>query len=601
MRTPETQTAAQRAERLRSEGAYAGDKARASLMSSPTSRSSAGVNLEPNAEADGSLAILSIDDIWYYDHNPRVGENPKYSEIRASMVANGMTSIITVTRRPGEQRYFPHAGGNTRLRIAKELAADGDQRFARLHVMVRAWTSESDVVAAHLGENENRGDTTFWEKALGVHKFKNAVESENPGRVMTGTELTRELKKQGTDFGVRMVQNFLFAVDHLAPIGPWLRTHEVNLVLRPRVGEYLELMQRFGRCPAAAAALSLQLDNAATGMHEVEARNRERDESEHRPVVLDAERLLSNIAVALADLLDISPEQLRRMSAALANDPRLQSKDLLSLPAPRTAPGAASAPAAGLAAGNASITNTSAAHTAQPALTAMPQRVERSIQRELGPMAGLVGGTSSEAGTTRETEHADAVTGTVASADGDPQRIAQRQARLLHELEQVITSVNGVVPIHDFVLRVPEMPFGFMVDIPADASHVGDADVSAHAGMRIVVWQFLAALSGQAHEIHWREVAELPFIQATRWSQKLAEGPAAFAEHLVGNLQVACAPVNNEQTLFDLFVGAVPLWTMFADERLGPLSVRLLQLRRALQDLEPQRHSVVGSYLKFPG
>ena len=52
-------------------------------------------------------------------------------------------------------------------------------------------------------------------------------------------------------------------------------------------------------------------------------------------------------------------------------------------------------------------------------------------------------------------------------------------------------------------------------------------------------------------------------------------------------------------TLFDVFVGAVPLWTMFGDAQLGPLSVRLLQLRRALQELEPEAHSALGAYLRF--
>lgn len=568
------------------------DRARASLLSS-VNRPSASSNLDPNAEVDGSLSILAIDDVDPYDHNPRVGLNPKYAEIRASMVASGMTSILTVTRRPGGLKYFPHSGGNTRLQIAKELAAAGDERFARLRVMIKAWTSESVVLAAHLGENENRGDTSFWEKALGVHAFKAAYEKENPGRVMTGADLTRELKKQGTDFGVRMVQNFVFAVEQLAPIGPWLRSNEVNLVLRPRVSEYVELMQRFGQSPAAASTLNSQWERAAVAMRDAETRSRQRDESERRPVVLDTERLLQSIAAPLAELLGTSIERLRRMSAALANDPRLQSKDLLSLPEPTPAPtSSATADRSPRPAGAPTRVGADEASSSQP-----PLRAHGQAQRELAPMAGIVAGTDTDAGP-RPASHGGA---TAAPADGatPAQRPEQRRHQLLQEVEKVITSINSVVPIHDFVLRVPEMPFGYMVDLPASASHIGEADVSASTGMRIVVWQFLAALSGQAHERHWRQVADLPFIQSTRWSKKLVEGPAAFAEHLVGQLQVACAPMNPEQTLFDMFVGAVPMWTMFGDAQLGPLSVRLVQLRRALQELEPEAHSVVGSYLRF--
>lgn len=607
MRTPETMTAAQRAARLRNGESTAApsqgpghehrpankhlDRARASLMSS-VQRPSASATLDPNAEVDGSLSILAIDDIEPYDQNPRVGENPKYAEIRASMVANGMTSIITVTRRPGGLKYFPHSGGNTRLHIAKELAAAGDDRFARLRVMIKTWTSESVVLAAHLGENENRGDTSFWEKALGVHAFKVAYEKENPGRSMTGADLTRELKKQGTDFGVRMVQNFLFAVEELGPIGPWLRASEVNLALRPRVGEYVELMQRFRQAPAAASALKTQLEEAAAEMRSTEARNRERDESERRPVLLDVERVLLRISTSLADTLELSVERFRQMSSALAHDPLLQSKDLLSLPEPKVDR------ASGAVARRQPDQVSTLALAPESSRATAQRRGDAPAQRELGPMAGIVGGTSGHAAS-RPASADPMAFEAPAAAVGASQSPAQRRQQLLNEVEEVITLINGVVPIHDFVLRVAEMPFGFMVDLPVSASHIGDADVSASAGMRIVVWQFLAALSGQAHDSHWRAVANLPFIRSTRWSQKLQEGASAFAGHLVGQLQVACAPMNPEQTVFDIFVGAVPLWTMFGDAQLGPLSIRLLQLRRALQELEPEAHSALGAYLRF--
>lgn len=612
MRTPETQTAAQRAERLRtvpSNGQASSsqeprevkptnlDRARASLMSSPlASRPSASAHLSPGVEVDGSLSILSIDDLDLYDHNPRLGANPAYAQIRASMIANGPTSILTVTRRPGENKYFPHSGGNTRLAISKELAAAGDERFKQLRVMIKAWVSEALVIASHLGENENRGDTTFWEKAYGVHAYKTEFEKEFPGKTIIGAELNRELKKQGMDFGVRMIQNFLFAVDHLSPIGPWLRSGEVNHILRPKLSEYLDLMQRFGKTPAATATLKTYLEEAATAMREIEDRNRHREEAERTPTVLDAERVVVNIGEAFADLLNVPIEQLRRMSSALSNDPRLHSKDLLAVP--EQAPVLASPSRPPASTGVSPDAVTAGAQSGLPA--AHPQRAPGPAQRELGPLAGIVGGTDREGGAA----HVPGQDGTAMSSSTDADAaltLGERRQRLFQEVEAVITSINSVVPIHDYVLRVPEMPFGYMVDIPVSTSQIGDVDVSASSGLRVVVWQFLAALSGQAHEQYWRQVANLPFIQATRWSQKMGEGLVPFAQHIISHLQVSCGPVNSEQTLFDLYVGGLSLWSVFSDERIGRLALRLVQLRRSIQDLEPEAHAALGMYLKFPG
>ena len=74
-----------------------------------------------------------------------------------------------VTRRPGEPDYRLYTGGNTRLKILKELFAEtGERRFARLACWYRAWRDEAEVVLAHLKENDLRGDLIFRDKALAV-------------------------------------------------------------------------------------------------------------------------------------------------------------------------------------------------------------------------------------------------------------------------------------------------------------------------------------------------------------------------------------------------------------------------------------------------
>ncbi|MBS0611386.1 MAG: ParB N-terminal domain-containing protein, partial [Proteobacteria bacterium] len=141
------------------------EQARKSLPPLSGPRASATANLDPRSDAELSFSILPVSEIVAYGHNPRQGQNPRYDELKASIKADGITNILTVTRRSVDDKYTPYGGGNTRLQIAKELFAEGDQRFAQLRVIVKEWPGDAQVITAHLVENELRADITFWEKA----------------------------------------------------------------------------------------------------------------------------------------------------------------------------------------------------------------------------------------------------------------------------------------------------------------------------------------------------------------------------------------------------------------------------------------------------
>ena len=622
MRTPETLTAMQRAARLR-EQAVGGDwaqtshataeapqvttkpssldKARASLMSSLSERPSASASLDPRAEVEGSISILSIDDIEYYDHNPRVGANPKYDEIRASVKADNITNILTVTRRPGGVKYFPYGGGNTRLRIAKELHAQGDRRFAQLRVVVKAWRSEFDVIAAHLVENENRGDTSFWEKALGVSTFKQEYEREYSGHSLIGTELNRELAKRGMNFGVKMIQNFLFSVEYLAPVGPWLRTHDVNTVLRPKLAEYLEVTGRFDKIEEAGRLVRDYLEDTASGLKGLIERNALRDASEHVAVELDAQRVVQDMAKALSSLVGADLDRFVFLSTALAADPRLQAKDLQTLQPQRAALGAAtrSTPLPGHPAGDLG----GPAHHKPGTDPTAPASSTAPVQRSLAPMAGVVGGSASglQDRPTTPAQHGKPLAPAEAGdVHDEPRSLDERRERLRDQMVQTITAVNAIVPIHDFMLRIDSMPFGFFVDLPIDLARVGDVDVSAHMEDRGMLWHFLASLSGQLHEYHWQRVADDPLMQGTRWVEARRQGAMAFARTLGQTVYAACGLVDAEHGIFELHLPANVLWALVSNSRLSPLLTRVIEIRRSLQDLEPDLHQLRGQQLRFP-
>lgn len=632
MRTPESLTAAQRVERLRAlePGQWANadlaaadksqvnsqtslDRARASLAASLAQRPSASAHLDPRMEIEGAVSLLSIDDIDFYEHNPRVSKNPKYAELRQSIAADGITNILTVTRRPGGTKYFPYGGGNTRLAIAKELAGEGDSRFTQLRVVIKAWRSEFDVVAAHLVENENRGDTTFWEKALGVQSFKREFEKENPEQSLVGSELHRELKKRGMNFGVRMIQNFMFAVEHLGAVGQWLRTQDVNTILRPRISELVDVAERFDKRDEAQKLLRNHLDVVATGLHDLTERNRLRDASEHLAVELDAGKLVHEVAQALADATGHDRGRLVAMSALLAGDPRLQLRDLLAhteAAAPSAArlqrPDADRQPPPARDGGDSPAASPEPA--AEPASDPSPPADgwREPVQRPLAPMAGVVAGTSQQAdgraipsGPQAAVQPDPRADGGMGDATHGERSLERRRLQLREQMVQVITDVNRVVPIHDFMKAIDGMPFGFLVDIPESLARIGDVDVTSQMERRGMVWHFLASMSGQLHEQHWRAVADDPLIHGTRWARARDQGAMSFARALGESVYAACGLVDREKGVFELHIPANVLWTLLSDAQLGPLLTRVIDVRHSLQQLEPDSHMLRGVQLRF--
>lgn len=162
---------------------------------------------------------LSVEDIRPYERNPRHVTNAKFSEIKESIRACGIRNPVTVTRRPGERNFIIEAGGNTRLRAIQELWAETrESRFQKMTVLFRPWRSESHVLTAHLIENEQRGEMTFWDKANGVVALKAQLEAEQE-RTLSLKHLEAELKGIGMSVNTATLSHYLFATDRLRILG----------------------------------------------------------------------------------------------------------------------------------------------------------------------------------------------------------------------------------------------------------------------------------------------------------------------------------------------------------------------------------------------
>ena len=163
---------------------------------------------------------LTLDQLRPYDRNPRTQHNPKYDEIKASIRAVGLKQKLTVTQRPGDDRYMISDGGNTRLRILMELHEEtGDERYYYQDCHFMPWQGEINVLAGHLAENDNRGQLSWIERARGIYEAKRMIEDE-AGEEVSQRELTKRLQALGYTINQSHISRMLYTIEHFLPTLP---------------------------------------------------------------------------------------------------------------------------------------------------------------------------------------------------------------------------------------------------------------------------------------------------------------------------------------------------------------------------------------------
>ena len=117
--------------------------------------------------------------------------------------------------------FIVHAGGNTRLIILKELFAEtGDPRFAAVPCLLKAWCCESDVLLAHLRENDLRGGLTFIDKARAVCEAQKLLAEELGLDVISQRRLETELRRAGYRITQARISQMVYTVHRLLPVIP---------------------------------------------------------------------------------------------------------------------------------------------------------------------------------------------------------------------------------------------------------------------------------------------------------------------------------------------------------------------------------------------
>ena len=277
----------------------------------------AAAGLKRGDDIDGARILVPVMRVRTYDRNPRRSINPKFDEIKESIRAVGLLTPFNITRRPDETHYIVCGGGNTRLVILQQLFQEGHAEFERVELTFKAWRGDADAIAGHIGENDQRGDMCFWDRAVGVMDIKTALEADG-GHLLSLRQFEAELKRLGLSVALANISLMKFALVWLAPLGQRLTGLDVKRI-QPR----LNLLKRLaGLWEMDEAGFREAIVNP--GLHEhVLALGPDSG--------AETERLMRRWEAALAERIGVDSQPLARMLAALEKTPAAQRADLESL------------------------------------------------------------------------------------------------------------------------------------------------------------------------------------------------------------------------------------------------------------------------------
>lgn len=162
-----------------------------------------------------TMLVLTLDELGEYDRNPRRARNEEYDTLKASYLESGASqTLLVVTKRPGEQQYFCAAGGNTRLRVLRELwQATGDEKFYRVNCKFVPYQGETRILVDHLKENDNRADYILIDRARAVCGLFERLDSEQDGSLSQRAFIDRLEKLGYPKLSQSQLRRFQAAVD----------------------------------------------------------------------------------------------------------------------------------------------------------------------------------------------------------------------------------------------------------------------------------------------------------------------------------------------------------------------------------------------------
>lgn len=490
---------------------------------------------------------LAVDEIKPYEHNPRRANNAKFDEIKESIRVCGIRNPITVTRRPGEAHFIVEAGGNTRLVAIQQLWTETkDPRFRKITVMFRPWRSESHVLIAHLVENEQRGELTFWDKANGVMALKAELEAEM-SRPLSLRQLEEQLRQLGLPISRSSLGLFQFAIEKLGALG------EAQAGLSGLDAKHIQPRVNLIKRYAEKRASINESDLYSRVLNPVFERHAHQYAQTR---TFDAVALCRNCEEALAECLGEPLASVRMQLDALEKSPDRSSEDLNAMLGVPGVTATLSADTGVAASGATALTVRTADSAERPANEITPGHAPvRSALSRIDP------GASAE-----ETLARSRNIGPESRRESVPSNMVER----LKQSVIAFARLTGVAECLNFTgvtacgyyMEPPQIPLDLQLDKP----------------LRRWAWWLLALLCGQMHEEVSRRLPD-----ASGWRRlRLCEGEDESALPLLLENELA-GPVNLDVMLTD--------WLVDPRDQAATLFCEILTSVRSLRAALPQCYS----------
>ena len=435
---------------------------------------------------------LEVADVLFFDHNPRSEKNAKYDEIKASIEDSGIQQAMYVTKRPGSNQWMMAKGGNTRLAILQDLAKNGKEpkKWVRHDFLIKPYVKESELLAAHLIENIQRSDMTFWDTAKGLMLMRGEMEKELVC-TFSPKEFGEKLKTAGLFFQDRALSDYQFAIEYFSGLGELSQKLTLNDIRN-------QFRSQFSNLGAIAAKATEDDTTAFETLYKFWV---EGYPAEHK--TYECSSLVKHIHSNACRFLDVGEEELTLMVEGFKRNPKATLEELRT-PTPPPASSDFIPP---------SDDNTDG-HDSDSGLGHTDGTSDSGRDQGLANLTATLGGSGNAPFQTSEAQGASSSTKGLKVASGltpksyhpaDPtggddfgsdgtqpplggmSNIESAQEQLQASLHEFADTAG----ISGQLLPAPGMPFGFYMELPKPGV------LGTSEELPLQAWWFLANLSGQ--------------------------------------------------------------------------------------------------------
>ena len=385
---------------------------------------------------NGLSMQVSIDEIDFFEKNPRHSHDPEmYAQIKESIRASGVQQPVHITKRPNATKYVLAQGGNTRLKIVKELYEEtGESRFSQMPCIYTEYTNDENILIAHLIENEQRADMSFWDKVSAYAELRDLFQQQS-GKELSARALEPVFKEHGISLSYSKLAMYFFAANSLFGLGTFCNSLSLQ--------KSNSLRQQFNDLKQTAK--SVDTDNEALFDMFWEESMFAWSAAQTEDAELDIASIQTFVAKRFASTFQIAPDNDEDATDATAL-PLHQQSEIDSSVEPDSKPAATERSEI---AANSGDQKTPA--TVKPVRPTPEHQSDSADRRPVAPADGSI---------IQESNESDETAPVFAVADRTRSEIQQD---LLLAVKRLLKTVN----LEKYLLTDPYMPYGFLLELPS--------------------------------------------------------------------------------------------------------------------------------------